>query len=65
MVSIPEEERPRPKTAEHVIGQDLATLSVEELGLRIEMLKEEIERLEAARRSKSAQLAAAASFFKR
>jgi uncharacterized small protein (DUF1192 family) len=65
MVSIPEEERPRPKSGEHVIGQDLATLSVEELAVRIEMLKEEIERLEAARRSKSAQLAAAASFFKR
>jgi uncharacterized small protein (DUF1192 family) len=65
MASIPDEERPRPKAGEHVIGQDLATLSIDELGLRVEMLKAEIERLEAARRAKAAQRDAAASFFKR
>lgn len=65
MPSTPDEEKPRPRPDQHVIGQDLATLSVEELTFRIEALKAEIERLETARGSKTAQLAAAESFFKR
>jgi uncharacterized small protein (DUF1192 family) len=49
----------------HEIGQDLALLSVGELGERIELLKQEIGRLEEARASKQASLSAADQFFKR
>ena len=48
----------------HEIGQKLDVLSVAELTERIEMLKEEIARLEAARLAKLASAEAANSFFK-
>ena len=65
MVSGPDEERPKRPSGAHVIGEELGALSIEELGTRIEALKAEIDRLEAARRSKAAQREAAATFFKR
>jgi uncharacterized small protein (DUF1192 family) len=59
-----EDDRPKKKLA-HEIGQDLALLSVEELGERIALLREEIARLEAARASKQASRSTADQFFKR
>ena len=59
-----EDDRPKKKLA-HEIGQDLALLSVEELTERIQLLKDEIARLEANMASKRASRSAADSFFKR
>lgn len=59
-----DDEPPKKKLA-HEIGQDLALLSVEELLERIDLLKAEISRLEAAKSSKQASLTAANAFFKR
>lgn len=56
--------RPRPQPSRHEIGQTLDFLSVHELDERIEALKAEIERLRAARDSKTASRAAADAFFK-
>lgn len=53
------------KKPTHEIGQDLALLSVDELGERIAILRDEIARLEQAMASKRASLAAASTFFKR
>jgi uncharacterized small protein (DUF1192 family) len=55
---------PKKKTV-HEIGQDLSLLSIGELTERVDLLKEEIARLEAAKASKSATRTAADSFFKR
>ncbi|WP_020177520.1 DUF1192 family protein [Methylopila sp. M107] len=49
----------------HEIGQDLYRVSVEELGERIALLREEIARLEREVASKSAQRNAADLLFKR
>lgn len=54
----------RKPAASHEIGQNLDELSVHEIDERIEILKREIARLEAARSSKQASAAAAAAFFK-
>lgn len=54
---------PKKKPA-HEIGQPLDALSVHELEERVELLREEIARLEAAKTAKSASAAAAAAFFK-
>jgi uncharacterized small protein (DUF1192 family) len=59
-----EDDRPKKKVA-HEIGADLSLLSVDELKARIELLKEEIARLEADIGNKHAKKAAADSFFKR
>ncbi|RAI45538.1 DUF1192 domain-containing protein [Rhodoplanes roseus] len=59
-----EDDRPKPRRA-HEIGQDLALLSVAELEERIALLREEIERLEAARDRKQASRSAADQWFKR
>jgi uncharacterized small protein (DUF1192 family) len=48
----------------HEVGQDLSLLSVFELKERIEILNEEIVRLEAAAKSKAAAKGAADAFFK-
>lgn len=61
---IGEDEAPK-KKAVHDIGEDLATLSLDELGERIALLRKEIERIEAAVAAKKASAAAAESFFKR
>lgn len=49
--------------ARHVIGQDLGTLSLDEIAHRIILLKEEVLRLEDAMRAKSAQRSAADRLF--
>jgi uncharacterized small protein (DUF1192 family) len=58
-----DEDRPK-KAPEHVIGQDLSLLSLFELNERINLLRSEILRLEAAARAKAAAKGAADSFFK-
>jgi uncharacterized small protein (DUF1192 family) len=49
---------------EHVLGEPLDRLSVDELAARIALLQAEITRLEAARLKKDASREAAAAFFK-
>ena len=48
----------------HAVGADISELSVEELRERIEMLRNEIKRVEVAIESKSGSIAAAEAFFK-
>ena len=64
MPAIEDDDRPKKKVA-HEIGQDLTLLSVEELGARVGLLKEEIARLEADMARKQETRAAADQFFKR
>jgi uncharacterized small protein (DUF1192 family) len=59
-----EDDRPRKKIT-HEIGQDLALLSLEELGNRVELLKGEIGRLEQAMAAKRASRNVADQFFKK
>lgn len=59
-----DDERPLRRIT-HEIGQDLSTLSIEELAARVDLLHTEIARLEAARAAKQAQRQAADAFFKR
>ncbi|MDB5569527.1 MAG: hypothetical protein JWN93_710 [Hyphomicrobiales bacterium] len=54
---------PRRKTT-HEIGENLDMLSVDELAERMELLRTEIARLEAARAAKEASRRAADAFFK-
>jgi uncharacterized small protein (DUF1192 family) len=56
--------RPKPKAVVHVLGEPLDALSAQELAHRIETLKREIERLEAAIKAREATRQAAAAFFK-
>jgi uncharacterized small protein (DUF1192 family) len=62
MAIFDEDERPKP--AAHAIGEDLATLSEEELVERIAVLRGEIERIEEVLASKRASRDAASTFFK-
>jgi uncharacterized small protein (DUF1192 family) len=55
---------PRSKPAAHLIGQTLDELSAPELAERIQALKTEILRLEAAIAAREATRRAASSFFK-
>ena len=55
---------PPKKKPTHEIGQALDTLSVHELDERVEILRDEIVRVEAAKAKKAASAAAAAAFFK-
>jgi uncharacterized small protein (DUF1192 family) len=64
MPAIDEDDKPKKKIA-HEIGQDLTLLSVEELGARVKLLHDEINRLEADIGQKQASRAAADHFFKR
>ena len=64
MAAIDEDDKPKKKIA-HEIGQDLSLLSVEELGLRVQLLHDEINRLEADMAQKRASRSAADRFFKR
>jgi uncharacterized small protein (DUF1192 family) len=59
-----DEELPKKKKP-HEIGEDLATLSLDELDARIETLRNEIRRVEDAIRSKRESATAADAFFKR
>lgn len=63
-MAIFDEEPPKKKKV-HEIGEDLATLSVDELEERIAPLKAEILRLEEAIGLKRASADVAQSFFKR
>jgi uncharacterized small protein (DUF1192 family) len=64
MAAIDEDDRPKKKIT-HDIGQDLSLLSVKELNERIELLREEIARIEADISRKQASKSAADTFFKR
>jgi uncharacterized small protein (DUF1192 family) len=64
MPAIDEDDQPKKKIA-HEIGQDLALLSVGELGARVGLLKDEIVRLEAEMARKRASQTAANQFFKK
>jgi len=64
MPAIDEDDKPKKKFV-HEIGQDLTLLSVEELGARVQLLRDEIGRLEADMTQKRASRAAADQFFKR
>jgi len=64
MAAIDPDELPKKKIT-HEMGQELALLSVGELGERIALLKEEIARLEAEMKRKAATKSAADMFFKK
>ena len=64
MVASDDDDRPKKKVA-HEIGQDLSLLSVEELGSRVQLMRDEIARLEADMAQKRAKRSAADAFFKR
>jgi uncharacterized small protein (DUF1192 family) len=64
MAAFEEDDRPKKKLV-HEIGQELTLLSVEELGERVQLLKDEIARLEADMNRKRASRSAADQFFKR
>jgi uncharacterized small protein (DUF1192 family) len=65
MVAIADDEPVKKPSKVHDIGCDLSLLSVEELRERVDALKAEIERLEAAVRSKLASRSTADTFFRR
>jgi len=64
MAAIDDDDKPKKKIA-HEIGQELTLLSVEELRGRIQVLNDEISRLEAEIKQKQASRSAADQFFKR
>ena len=64
MAATDEEDKPKKKIA-HEIGQDLSLLSVAELTARVQLLHDEINRLEADMAQKRASRSAADQFFKR
>jgi uncharacterized small protein (DUF1192 family) len=64
MAAIDDDDRPKKKIA-HEIGQELTLLSVEELAARIDLMREEIARLEADMAKKRASRSAADQFFKK
>ena len=64
MAASDDEDAPR-KKLRHEIGEDLSTLSLDELGDRIVLLEAEIARIEEAISTKKASAHVAASFFKR
>lgn len=55
---------PKEKPVPHRLGEDLATLSIDELEARIELLQAEIVRLRTAIEGKTASRQAASAFFK-
>lgn len=60
-----DDDRPIKKKIDHEIGSDLSMLSVGDLDARIDILKQEISRLEADKEQKQAGRMAADSFFKK
>ena len=60
-----DEDHRKPISTTHHIGEDLASLSVEELQNRISLLETEIIRLRGAIEAKNASRLAADQFFKR
>jgi len=63
-MAIFDEEAPR-KPAAWTVGEDLSSLSIDELTERVEALKTEIDRIEETIAAKRASMGAADSFFKR
>ena len=64
MAAIDPDELPKKKVV-HELGQDLTLLSVAELSERVNLLKEEITRLEFEIKRKQASKSAADLFFKK
>ena len=64
MPAIDEDDKPKKKLG-HEVGQDLTLLSVEELAARVQLMRDEISRLEADMGQKRASRTAADQFFKR
>ena len=64
MPTIDPDDLPKKKVA-HEIGQDLSLLSIGELAERVNLLKDEIGRLEAEIARKRASQTAADAFFKK
>ena len=64
MAAIDDDDKPKKKIV-HEIGQDLGLLSVEELAARVQLMHDEISRLEADMANKRASRSAADQFFKR
>ena len=64
MPAIDDDDRPKKKIV-HEVGQDLSLLSVEELSARVQLLHDEIGRIEADMAQKRAKRAAADQFFKK
>ncbi len=64
MASIDEDDRPKKKIS-HEIGQELTLLSVEELAARVQLLHDEIARLDADMTKKRVSRSAADQFFKK
>ena len=64
-MAILDEEGPKKKNTVHEIGEDLSKLSIDELAERVELLKAEVIRIEAAAAAKRASAEAAEIFFKR
>ena len=63
-MSLFEDDRPKKKVS-HEIGADLSMLDVDELQLRVGILKSEIERLEVEITSKSSSRNAAEGLFRK
>jgi uncharacterized small protein (DUF1192 family) len=63
-MSLFEDDRPKKKSS-HELGADLSMLSVDELRVRVGLLKAEIERLEAEIASKSSSRNAAEGLFRK
>jgi len=59
------DDEPVKKAKAHEVGQDLSLLSVGELAERIELLRGEISRIEAALQAKGATKSAAEALFRR
>jgi uncharacterized small protein (DUF1192 family) len=64
MAAFDDDDRPKKKIV-HEIGQELGLLSVEELAARVQLMQDEIKRLEADMTKKQATRAAADHFFKK
>ena len=63
-MALPDEDQPKRKKT-HEVGEDLASLSLDELQARIDLLQTEVHRIEDAIKAKRASAAAADAFFKR
>lgn len=59
-----DEDEPK-KPMAWTVGEDLSTLSIDELTERIEILKDEIQRIEATMAAKRTSIDVADTFFKR
>ena len=64
MAAIEDDDKPKKKIV-HEVGQDLTLLSVEELAGRVQILRDEIGRLEADMAKKRASRSVADQFFKK